>query len=300
MNTFFCILLLSLGYASPIQAFDWQSLWQRSDQRGLHYLQNGQPAKAAEAFEDPHWQATARYRQGEYQQAANLLAAQHGDTAHYNRGNALAHAGQLESALEAYQQALANNPKHTDARFNHDTLKNWLEKQQQEQPPKPSPDDAMGEDEQSSENAQSQPGNSPQEQPQAGDSSSEQPPQSDQANAQPQQKPSEQAKSNPQPQASPQKDHTTEAQPDVPPSENFAEKSPPDAITQPSTPQEKPQSPDDTPTPDPSESTESREQRQAAEQWLRKIPDDPGALFREKLRREYLRGNYRRNEQKIW
>jgi Ca-activated chloride channel family protein len=28
---------------------------------------------------------------------------------------------------------------------------------------------------------------------------------------------------------------------------------------------------------------------QAAEQWLRSVPDDPGGLLREKFRREHLR-----------
>ena len=223
-------LILFFAYGPNAQAFDWDALWQRADQRGLHYLRDNQAEKAANTFKDPNWQATARYRQGEYQQAAEILATQHSAMAHYNRGNALAHAGQLDAALNAYQQALANNPKHADALFNHDTLKNWRDQQQKQPPPEPPPQDASGEDETSAENAQSQPGNSPQEQSQAGDSASEQTPQADQAKAQPQHKPSpaEQADPNPQAQPAPQQHHTADnSAKDTPNDDSLAKKPPP-------------------------------------------------------------------------
>ena len=34
------------------------------------------------------------------------------------------------------------------------------------------------------------------------------------------------------------------------------------------------------------------EHQQAVEQWLNRIPDDPGGLLREKLRRRYAEGRY--------
>ncbi len=38
----------------------------------------------------------------------------------------------------------------------------------------------------------------------------------------------------------------------------------------------------------------SEEERQAMEQWLRKIPDDPGGLLREKFRYEAKKRTYER------
>ena len=46
---------------------------------------------------------------------------------------------------------------------------------------------------------------------------------------------------------------------------------------------------------------ERTEEQQALEQWLRKIPDDPGGLLRRKMYREYKkRGRENRFVKKVW
>jgi Ca-activated chloride channel family protein len=49
---------------------------------------------------------------------------------------------------------------------------------------------------------------------------------------------------------------------------------------------------------------EKEERRQALEQWLERVPDDPGGLLRRKFRHEtqqrYREGRTRRNREKIW
>lgn len=47
-------------------------------------------------------------------------------TAWYNRGNALAHLGQYQKAIQAYDKALTLDPHLEDARFNADLLKQLL------------------------------------------------------------------------------------------------------------------------------------------------------------------------------
>ncbi|HKJ18338.1 MAG TPA: VWA domain-containing protein [Xanthomonadales bacterium] len=44
----------------------------------------------------------------------------------------------------------------------------------------------------------------------------------------------------------------------------------------------------------------SEEDAQAMEQWLRRIPDDPGGLLRRKFRNEYLRRGEQESEEKTW
>ena len=44
----------------------------------------------------------------------------------------------------------------------------------------------------------------------------------------------------------------------------------------------------------------SEEDAQAMEQWLRRIPDDPGGLLRRKFRNEYLRRGERESEEEAW
>ena len=94
------LFLLLLGYLMPAHA----SFFWRADQ--LTYWQ--------------HQQAVADYRSGAYDKA--ILGFQNHA---YNRGNALAHAGKIQEAIQAYEQALKENPMDEDARFN----KEYLEKQ---------------------------------------------------------------------------------------------------------------------------------------------------------------------------
>ncbi len=64
-------------------------------------------------------QAVEAYRQGDYVKAQELFQG------YYNKGNALAYQGKIEEAIKAYEQALKENPKNEDAKFN----KEYLEKQ---------------------------------------------------------------------------------------------------------------------------------------------------------------------------
>ncbi|WP_263264603.1 VWA domain-containing protein [Pseudomonas sp. RIT-PI-S] len=104
-------LLLGMAMAPrPVYAYGLADLWWRPDQQGAHLLTEGKPAQAAQRFIDYRWQGIAFYRAGRYAEAAQCFAE--GDSAadHYNRGNALAQNGQLEAALQAYEQALEREP----------------------------------------------------------------------------------------------------------------------------------------------------------------------------------------------
>ncbi|MEB1812824.1 hypothetical protein VBC33_13555, partial [Staphylococcus argenteus] len=71
----------------PSYAFDFEDLWLRPDQRGLHLLNQEHPAEAAQHFEDPQWQGVALYEAGDYSGAAERFAQGDDARAHYNRGN---------------------------------------------------------------------------------------------------------------------------------------------------------------------------------------------------------------------
>jgi Ca-activated chloride channel family protein len=105
----FCLPLLWC-LPQPSYAFDFSDLWWRADQRGQQLLEAQRPAAAAQQFEDLRWQGVALYEAGDYAGALERFAK--GDTAadHYNRGNALAHIGDLAAALDAYDQALERQP----------------------------------------------------------------------------------------------------------------------------------------------------------------------------------------------
>ncbi|SDO81863.1 Ca-activated chloride channel family protein [Pseudomonas arsenicoxydans] len=237
----FCLLPLLLALPQPSYAFDFEDLWLRPDQRGLHLLKQGHPAKAAQHFEDPQWQGVALYEAGDYAGAAQRFAEGNDAHAHYNRGNALARSGELEAALDAYDQALERQPDLRPAQTNKALVESLLK--QKNTPPPVEPD--KNADEQTDTAAQEPP---PGTTTQPSDS------------GEPQTEAQQAALETNQSSTTPPKPGTNE----VPGSELGDEQT-------------------TTPPLRPANDNIDGEQRQALEQWLRKIPDDPGELLRRKF-----------------
>ncbi|HDZ09042.1 VWA domain-containing protein [Pseudohongiella sp.] len=118
---------------APRQGFDIRSLWLNRDQRGVHYLEEGDPYTAATLFETPEWQGAATFRAGDYQAAINAFSQGDDIDSIYNLGNALAFAERLEEALAAYDRVLAQDPQHADALKNRQIVEDLLEEQQQQE-----------------------------------------------------------------------------------------------------------------------------------------------------------------------
>ncbi len=236
----FCLPLLFL-LPQPSYAFDFEDLWLRPDQRGLHLLRQGHPAKASQYFEDPQWQGVALYEAGDYSGAAQRFAEGNDAHAHYNRGNALAKSGELEAALDAYDQALERQPDLRPAQTNKALVESLLKQKNAPPPvePQKSADDETKDTEQETPpGAATQPADN-------------NPPKSDAGQTTPDA--GQQATTPPKPGAN-----------EVPGSELGDEQS-------------------TTPPMRPASDNIDGEQRQALEQWLRKIPDDPGELLRRKF-----------------
>jgi Ca-activated chloride channel family protein len=236
----FCLPLLFL-MPQPSYAFDFGDLWLRPDQRGLHLLKKQQPAEAAKHFEDPQWQGVALYEAGDYNGAAQRFAQGNDARAHYNRGNALAKSGELDAALDAYDQALERQPDLRPALTNKALVESLLK--QKSTPPEVEPEPPEGE-------APGAVGDVPPPESATQPLSSGEP----KTEAQPNSADTEEPPTTP-PQPGPN---------EVPGSELEDEQS--------TTPPRRPAS----------DSLEG-EQVQALEQWLRKIPDDPGELLRRKF-----------------
>ncbi|MGC1329440.1 VWA domain-containing protein, partial [Pseudomonas sp.] len=120
----FCLpLLLCLPQHSS--AGGWDDLWLRPDQQGQRLLQQDRPAEAAQHFQDAQWQGIALYRAGDYAGAAQHFAEGNEAQDHYNRGNALAMSGELEAALDAYDQALERQADLGPALRNKALVEQW-------------------------------------------------------------------------------------------------------------------------------------------------------------------------------
>jgi Ca-activated chloride channel homolog len=127
------VLLLAL-LAPSAQASSW---WLTADQEGQRALKDGDPHRAARLFTDPQRRAYAQIEARQYADAARSLAPLNDAESQYNRGNALAHTGDLSSALSAYESALKRAPAdsslHRDAQHNRDLVAKQLKAQEKQQ-----------------------------------------------------------------------------------------------------------------------------------------------------------------------
>ncbi|MGE8150392.1 tetratricopeptide repeat protein [Pseudomonas vancouverensis] len=238
-----CLPLL-LALPQPSYAFEFEDLWLRPDQQGLHLLKQKRPAEAALHFADHQWQGVALYEAGDYAGAAERFAEGDDAIAHYNRGNALARSGELEAAVDAYEQALERQPDLRPALTNKSLVESLIKQKNTPPPPAEAKPDTNTRDEPAS-NAQTPAPGTASEPANIGESQTQD---------------SQSKPSTEQPPPAASKPGTNE----VPGSELGDE--------QHTTP----------PLPPASESIEG-EQQQALEQWLRQIPDNPGELLRRKF-----------------
>lgn len=255
----------ALWMVSPdLPAWEWSSLWQNADQRGARALAEERPQEAAEQFQDPRWRGVAHYRSGDYLEAAEQFASSDDPEANYNRGNALARAGRLSDALKAYQEVLEVDPEHADARFNHDLLEQLLEQQQREQSSDQEEDDEGKENPDEGGEGEGESGGENQEQnTEQSDGTSNTESEESGQGAEPEEQESEPAE------------------------ESASER----GEQQESDPQSRGRRSNDESEPrEPNGEQESiSESDQALEQWLRRIPEDPAGLIRNKLRLDYRR-----------
>ena len=117
---------------------DW---WRTPDQAGQAAFEQHDYQGAVQSFQDPTWRAAARYRSGDFAGASADLQNKDNALAHYNRGNALARQGQLAEALAAYDAALKLAPRDADAHYNRELVAKALKEQQQQQPDQQSDQD---------------------------------------------------------------------------------------------------------------------------------------------------------------
>lgn len=269
----------------PAEAFDWVDLWSRPDQRASAMMQDDDAAAAADLFEDPEWRGAAAYRAERFEDSLAALDGLDGIEPTYNRGNALAKLGRFDEAIAAYDEVLERDRDHRDARYNRDLLREQMQQQQ--------PQDGEGDGEQQS---QPQDEQSQQSAEQSGDDSAQQSAQQREQRGQPDgtgaDQPSagdEQTSDDGQRQADSEESTTTprQSQEDQPPVEQAGT----DAGERESE-QSLQAASDRESMPD--------EEAQAMEQWLRKIPDDPGGLLRRKFYYQYQQQPRPRQEDEQW
>ena len=128
--------IIVINFSIPAKqavAFEWRDLWKTKDQQAAEAYANENHELAAGLFEEAGWRGAANYRAKNYENAVASFSTSDTPDGHYNRGNALALAGNLPEAIAAYDIAIARDPEHSDAIFNKEVVERLLEEQESEQ-----------------------------------------------------------------------------------------------------------------------------------------------------------------------
>ena len=277
-------LLCLFANSRPAQAFSWSDLWQRPDQQARAELDAGHAQQAQALARSPELRAAAAYRAGDYGAAEADFARAQTPESSYNRGNALAKQGRYPEAIAAYDAALKQAPQMADAVANKRAIEQWLKQQQQQSADK----QRKSQDHQGHEqNQQGQGSASDQQGEQQQDS------QQQQSQAAKDAKPGqgEQQRQQPGPGEANDKQSTDAAaaaqETDKQAQQKFSEKM--DQAMQ------QDQGGDGKKKPQPvrlganDDGKQHDEHDQAVQQWIERVPDDPGGLLRRKFQLEYQR-----------
>ena len=250
------VLLLSIMQPETAEAAEWEDLWLTPDQQGAQRLADGDSSGAAERFDQTSWRGMAEFEAGAYDRAANSFASEPSADGLFNQGNALAMQGDLQGAINAYEKSLSLQPSAEDAIANRDFVQSLLDQQEDQDQEQQEGEEQSQQDEESEKNDASDSDS-------GGDGES-----SDQQND------SQQAGDGQEDDASdqgePQSD--SEQQPgDQAPNTDDADQQAADQLEAATQEQM-------------AKFDEALEEQQALEQWLRRVPDDPGGLLRRKFR----------------
>ncbi len=211
------VVMSVLMSAQPAAAFDWRDLFGGSDQRGKEAYEQGHYEDAAEDFTDPYNRGVAEYKAGKYEDAARSFADSNRESvktdAAYNLGNAQLMNGQIDDAIQSYQELLKTNPDHKDAAHNLEIAKKLKQQQenQQNQQQQDNQDQSSDNDEKQEQGDNQQQGSNPDQQEQDGGQESDQEQQSSE-DAQENENQNNQASDNQQEQENPQENDAQDQQ----------------------------------------------------------------------------------------
>ena len=262
------LLLFVVPLPRPAEAAIWDDLWQNRNQQAQKQLEAGNAEDAAALFEHPEWRAVARYRAQDYAGSAAEFAERGDPRSLYNLGNAMAMQGELDAAIDAYEQVLEMQPDNEDAAYNLELIKNFKDQQQEQQ--EGQGDQQPGEN-QEGEGEQSDSESQPGEEGSEGSSGSEN--QSEQSDAS-------------------QRGDEEMSDEDLKALQQELQRAAEEAQTG--------EKPEQLSAAELAELRQQQEQEQAMEQWLRRIPDDPGGLLRRKFRHQYQRSGKDQDGNDVW
>ena len=245
------VLLIAVFIVNPAneaEASAWDDLWKTPDQQAMQALKQGDASRASQLFENKSWRGIANYRNEAFTSAAEDFETIETSWAKYNLGNALAKSGNYEQAISAYEESLTINPDNADALHNKKIIEQLIENQSKPQKNNSGPEQEESEQSRRDRNNDWTDGDG--------------------------------------------KTNTKQDDEPISPEANSNQDENGKAIDE----EKISDDGDDSKQPGTEETEESassqstalaREEEQALEQWLRRVPDDPGGLLRNKFKLQF-------------
>ncbi len=293
-------LFLVIGLQSPQSsyAFGFDDLWLNADQQAAKQLQQGDAKKALELAKSNQWKATAAFKNKDYKQAQELFNDGSADGL-YNKGNALAAAGNLEQALKVYDESLQIRPQDEDTLFNKKQVEEALKKQQEQQKKDQENKEKNDKDKQDQEKQDKDKQNQDKKDQENKDSQDQENQQNqDEKDSEGENKDGQQNQEDNPEQKEKEKESSQMSEEEKKKQEEEqkkleqADKEAKEKQQQEQEAQQKKLTPQ--------EMAEEAENKEAIEQWLRRIPDDPGGLLRRKFYYQYNQQNKKPDETEDW
>lgn len=298
-------LVLSVLPTQQASALELPSFLKNTDQQALDAYKNKDFEQAANA-DSSSLKGAALYQQGNFDAALEAFSNDKSATGFYNYANALAKSGQLEQAIDAYKQAQTLQPNFSEAADNQALVEQLLEQQQQQQQEGDSQDNQQQSDQseqqnnqQSDQSQQGENSDSQSEQSQGEQSQDQQGEPSDESDTEQDQQSAESGsqsdkQNEPELQTQPQTNQE-QKQPEQTNEEQAENTQPQTAQQQTLTDEQKQNAQQQAAQAQARELTnEEKEKAQQLNQLLRKVPDDPAILLRNKMQLEAQKRQYQR------
>jgi Ca-activated chloride channel family protein len=293
----------------PVLALGWDDLWLRADQQADKAFRSGEFETASKVAQDPMLRGNAAYQQGDYQQAVDDFSTKTDTNTLYNKGNALAKLGHYKDAIAAYDNALQQQPNFADATANKKHVAALLKKQEEEKKQQQNKKDDTKDDKKSdpsSEKKQDQQDKENKASDKQSDNKKDQQNESkqdqqDQQDQQGKQEGQEQKKQDSEKKADKDSDNkakenafdkAAKEKKEEEKKEKSAQEEQKTQQTQQAKTKNEPQQSNSKPSETTIEKEQeaeqlSREEKIAADQWLRRIEDNPGDLLQRKFKYQY-------------
>lgn len=292
------VLLLSFLPQQNAYALDLPAFLKNADQRALTAYNNKAYEQATQA-QSKQLKGAALYQQGQFDAALSEFSQDKSATGYYNYANALAKAGQLEAAIEAYKQAQVQQENFNQAAENQALVEQLLNQQQDQQ--NQQGNDSQNQDEQNQNDAdQSKQDQQNNDEKNNADKSADDNQDSDEQQSD---QPSEQSKDQ-QGEPGEQNEPDMQAQSQSQQHENKDDNKPQQDEQQNQANDITEQAPSDEQIQQAQQqamqakaaelTNEEKEKAQQINQLLRKVPDDPAILLRNKMQLEAQKRQYQR------